>query len=372
MVKGNAIMRKERNIGIDLLRIVSMCMIIMIHMNGYGKASENIDAFSLRYFSAQMLSFLITCSVNCYALISGFVNCAKTEEKNRFHNFLRLWCRVLFYSVVIMFIFKGLYPSEITIRQMLEAFFPAMSMQYWYFTFYIPVWVLSPYLNALLWEKDIISMRKLIASLFILFTFIPWIFQTDWFGLNGGFSPFWLIILYLFGMWIRKELDCKESWFRHCKKRYLLLGVCVLIMIQMAIRFGLDRIGAMVDTENILMHDFSSYTSPFVVAEAVMLTFLFARLKFSTDKTRTMIDKMSAASFGVYLIHDNQFIRDYIMMDKLTGIGQLNSIFYLVAMVGGGIGIYVCCSMVELLRGWIFRKIGIMWNNMRECIFVDE
>lgn len=369
MVKGN-IMRKERNIGIDLLRIVSMCMIIMIHMNGYGKASENIDAFSLNCFLAQILNFLIACSVNCYALISGFVNCAKMEEKNSLHQFLKLWWQVLFYSIVIMLVFKGLYPDEISKRQTLEAFLPATSIQYWYFTFYIPVLFLMPYLNFFIEKINIFSMRKMIGLLFILFSLIPWIFQTDWFGLKGGFSTFWLIILYLFGGWIRKELDYKESWLKVCQTRCLLLVLGALIMIQIILRFGLDRIGVMIGTENILMHDFSSYTSPFVVAEAVALTLLFARLKFPGDKIRTLISKMGATSFGVYLIHDNQFIRNYVMMDKLTGIGQLNSIVYLAAMVGIAIGIYVCCSIIELLRAWIFRRIGIMWNN--HCTFIDE
>ena len=41
----------RRNVGIDLLRIVSMCMIIVIHMNSYGKASEMIDVFFFQVFS---------------------------------------------------------------------------------------------------------------------------------------------------------------------------------------------------------------------------------------------------------------------------------------------------------------------------------
>lgn len=34
-----------------------MCMIIMIHMNGYGKASEMIDAFSFKYFLSKGIIF---------------------------------------------------------------------------------------------------------------------------------------------------------------------------------------------------------------------------------------------------------------------------------------------------------------------------
>lgn len=34
-------MGNKRNAGIYLLRIISMCMIIVKHMNGYGKVSES-------------------------------------------------------------------------------------------------------------------------------------------------------------------------------------------------------------------------------------------------------------------------------------------------------------------------------------------
>lgn len=363
-------MRKERNIGIDLLRIVSMCMIIMIHMNGYGKASENIDAFSLKHFVAQALGFLVACAVNSYALISGFVNCTKTTKQNSFYSFFRLWGQVLFYSVLIMLIFKSLYPDEISIRQMIEAFFPAMSMQYWYFTFYIPVLLLMPYFNFFLEKIDICFIRKMIALLFLLFSVIPWVCQTDWFGLDGGFSTFWLIILYLLGAWIRKEMDNPDSWMVRCKKRYLFLILCVLVGGQVILRNGLDIIGIMLGKENGLMHSFGSYTSPFMVAEAIVLILLFAKLQFPHDRMQTFISKMGAASFGVYLMHDNQFVRQYILIDNLSGIGQLNTVMYLVAMVGTAIVIYISCALLELVRGWIFKNVGSIWGKQRA--FIDE
>lgn len=362
-------MRKERNIGIDLLRIVSMCMIIMIHMNGYGKASENIDAFSLRYFVAQTLSFLIACAVNCYALISGFVNGSKTTKQNSFYSFFRLWGQVLFYSVLIMLIFKSLYPDEISLRQMIEAFFPAMSMQYWYFTFYIPVLLLIPYLNFLVEKMDICFMRKMIALLFLLFSVIPWVCQTDWFGLDGGFSAFWLIILYLFGAWIRKEMDNHDSWIVSCKKRYLLLILCGLVVGQVILRYGLDRIGIMLGKENGLMHSFVNSTSPFIVGEAIVLFLLFANLKIQNEKWKRVIVRLGTASFGVYLIHDNQFVRNYILMDKLLEIGELNTVLYFIVMIGIAVSIYICCAIVELIRGWIFKKVS---SYGKQRAFIDE
>ena len=347
----------KRNAGIDLLRIVSMCMIIVIHMNGYGKASEMIDVFSLKYFLAQMIAFFVTCSVNVYAMISGYVGGTKTVSDNSARKFLKLWSWVLFYSVVLMMLFKIIYPEQISRRQMMESVFPAMSMQYWYFTHYIPALFLIPYLNILIAKIDITSMRKLVSLLFLLFSVIPWTFQTDWFGLDGGFSAFWLIILYLFGAWFRKEMAETNSLFAKWKKSRLLFVLAGLILIQVLFRYILDRMGTILGTERRLMHDFSSYTSPFVVMEACVMVVLIAKLEISQMRCSTIISKIGATSFGVYLIHDNQFVRQYIMIDRFVGIGQLNSIVFVLAVLGCAVGIYVCCAIVELLRKFIGRGI---------------
>ncbi len=348
----------KRNTGIDLLRIVSMCMIIVIHMNGYGKASELIDVFSFKYFLSQAIAFFVACSVNVYAMISGFVGGGRTDHKSSIRRFLKLWLHVFFYSILFMLVFKAMYPAEISKRQMLEAALPAMSMQYWYFTFYIPVLFLIPYLNQMISNMDIVIMRGLIAMLFLFFSAIPWIFQTDWFGLDGGFSVFWLIILYLFGAWLRKESEMMDSTLARCRKFWLSICIAGLIVVQVLLRYMLDKLGETMGVDSGIMHAFNSYTSPFIVLEACAMVILFGKMKLSDRKKSSQwITELGAASFGVYLIHDNQFFREYIIMDHLVNIGQFNIMAYVMTMIGVSIGIYAGCAVVELIRKYIGCKI---------------
>lgn len=354
----------RRNIGIDLLRIISMCMIIVIHMNGYGKASEMIDAFSFKYFLSKGIIFLTACSVNIYAMISGFVGGSKTVHGGSIRKFLKLWFQVLFYSILLMLIFKLLHPEEVDRRQMLACVFPALSMQYWYFTFYIPVLFFMPYLNLLSAKLTISAMRKFIALLFLFFSVIPWIFQTDWFGLNGGFSAFWLMILYLFGAWLRQESELTDSPLAKCRKTWLLFGLAGLVLIQVLLRYALDKVETV--TGNRLMHAFSSYTSPFIVLEACIMVIIFGRMKLQETKKLRWISRLSPASFGVYLIHDNQFVRKYIMLERLTGIGRLNPIAYIMAMSGCAVVIYICCALAELLRSFAVDGMEQLYARIRQ------
>ena len=45
--------KKEKNISIEILRIVSMLMIIVLHFFSYTNATENLQVFSIKYFATE-------------------------------------------------------------------------------------------------------------------------------------------------------------------------------------------------------------------------------------------------------------------------------------------------------------------------------
>ena len=65
--------KPQRNYGIDLLRIVSMIMIVTLHVLGKGGVLKNTVPLSYRYEVAWFLETASYCAVNCYAINSGYV-----------------------------------------------------------------------------------------------------------------------------------------------------------------------------------------------------------------------------------------------------------------------------------------------------------
>ena len=65
--------KRERNYGIDLLRIVSMLMVVVLHVLGQGGVLKTSTPLSIGYSVAWILEIAAYCAVNCYALISGYV-----------------------------------------------------------------------------------------------------------------------------------------------------------------------------------------------------------------------------------------------------------------------------------------------------------
>lgn len=96
------------------------------------------------------------------------------------------------------------------------------------------------------------------------------------------------------------------------------------------------------------------------------MVLLFGRLKLSETKKVRWITELGTASFGVYLIHDNQFVREHIMMDRLEGIGRLNPAAYTLAMLGCAVGIYICCAVVELLRRHAVNSMNYLYTRIRQ------
>ena len=69
----NALVKKEqRNYGIDLLRIVSMIMIVTLHVCGQGGLLSINTSFHKK-FAIDFFETSSFCAVNCYGMISGYV-----------------------------------------------------------------------------------------------------------------------------------------------------------------------------------------------------------------------------------------------------------------------------------------------------------
>ena len=91
-------MQTKRNIGIDLLKIVSMLMIVTLHMLGHGGVLDNMPPMSRCYQVAWLIEIACYGAVNCYALASGFLTARCNIRK-----LMELWLQVMFYSLLINF-----------------------------------------------------------------------------------------------------------------------------------------------------------------------------------------------------------------------------------------------------------------------------
>jgi surface polysaccharide O-acyltransferase-like enzyme len=132
----NVLKTTQRDYGIDLLRIISMLMIVTVHVIGQGGILTAAAPFSMQYESAWMLMSFALVSVNCFVLITGYVYYCK---QTRYYRLATLWIEVLFYSILVMVLIYFMFPSEFGFENFWKAVIPTFYTngqfsRYWFFT----------------------------------------------------------------------------------------------------------------------------------------------------------------------------------------------------------------------------------------------
>lgn len=205
-------MEKIRNSGVDLLRILAMCGIIGLHVLNNGGVLENLNVGSFKYYIVLLFTCLCYTSVDIFGIITGWLYSERKSIKNS--RIIELWSVVLFYCLVIpsiFYIFNLYNIRRLGITEMIKSYFPILDGRYWYIVCYTFLFFIIPYINLFIDSLTKEKFKKFLVIVFILLSILPNIcFLVDFFKINNGYSPFWLIYLYMLGAYIKKYVDVKN------------------------------------------------------------------------------------------------------------------------------------------------------------------
>ena len=95
------------------------------------------------------------------------------------------------------------------------------------------------------------------------------------------------------------------------------------------------------------------YNNPFVVIQTIAYFAFFGTLSIKSK----LINKISALTIGVYLIHDNNFVRALIYDALKINNGPIYSYKFIIYVIIISIVIYICCLIIEWLRQLLFKFV---------------
>ncbi len=341
-------MGQKRNYGIDLLRIVATLMVIILHILGVGGVIYTIDATSPIYEVAWFMEFLAYCAVNCYALISGYVG---VDSKFKISNIIQLWLQVVATTVGITVCF-GIFGAEVTKENVLQAILPVAKQTYWYFTAYFCVFWLSPFLAKMVKNMGKKSAYGFLICTMVLFSLMPTFMKTDMFFLRSGYTASWLVILYVVGGIVKTyfvEMKIKRLWLVFCYLGSTILTLGAKLMIE----WMSTKTGFSMYESNFLMN----YNSPTIVLAALSLLLLFKDMR--VERGSKVIAFFAPFTFGIYIIHVQPYVWNYIMANRFVGLTKLHPIVLIVAVLGIAAAIFIICSIIEFIRISVFKLIRI-------------
>lgn len=342
-------MGKSRRSGIELLRILAILFIIISHYSYHG-------GLGTVGFLPTVNQIIVNCG-SCFgklmcavfALISGyFLITSEASYSKHYKKIIPLIAEMMFYSVLIFAFFVVFGKAELTPINIIKALFP-MFWGCWYVVYYIIIYIFVPFINRWIKATDEKTLRLLIFAFVVVWSVVPTFTLDAW-----SFSQLAFFVVYYFiGAYIRLYRDKPVS------KKNCVIVIAVTVMLMMLSTTLFLFVGAYFDSEKIIKNSsyFCGYDSVLVIPCAIALLLYFKDLKFES----TLVNAIAASVLGIYLIHENDYMRHFLWTEICPNADYINSFaIYLQGLVKI-VAVFAGCLLVDLVRE---RTVGRLFNKM--------
>ena len=328
----------SRNYGIDLLRLYSMFLIVILHVCGHGGVLASAQGAS--WATAWLLEIGAYCSVNCFALISGFAAYSEEERPYAYRKFIPFWLRVFVYSFAITFAAQLIKPP-LQWSALTRAALPVVHRQYWYVCAYTGVFFLIPFLNRLVRGCSKRDCAVLLFTIFVLFSLGSC--YSDPFILQKGSSFAWLAILYLAGACLKKcglpQALPHKIWL------VLLAGVWGLTWLWKC-------------WSPIVPNLMINYVSPAFLLLSICYVCFFSGLSIG-PRLQKLVRFLSPAAFGVYLIHVHPIVYNGLIKDAFSGFASSGPLLLAGKVLAAALVIFIVCLAADRMLLYVFQWIRV-------------
>lgn len=334
-----------------------MVFIVLWHIISKGTIIEDSGNIAIATVF-KMLKYVLIIHVNSFVIVMGYFQYGSRFKLSKLFSLI---FEVLFYSITIFIIlYKFGYISDVNLTTKINVFIPFSSVDYWFISSYLIVYLLSDYINILLKNLNHNQLKKLIITCFMIFSVIPFVTGMRLIQ-NNGYNFFHFIFLYIIGAYLR-QYPLKENYIFNKMniKLYRLIMIIGFFMCSsysyFLFTFAVNNlhIGNLFNhISSILLMSQDSYASPIVIIQTVCYFEFFRTLKIKSN----VINFISSCVFGIYLFHENTYLR--AVMYKLFEFG--NEVIYgrkiylqiLVCLII----IFVVGMLIEIIRKLLVKTI---------------
>lgn len=280
-------MKKLRQSNIELLRIISMLLVLMVHADftSIGTPSRDLMLVSPGQFTFRVLvEFLSVLCVDIFVVISGWFSIRLSVRGLCNYLWQCLYFSAGIYAVMLLCGMVSLSPGGI-----FGIFY--LDKGEWFVKAYLALMILAPVLNAFVDRASRKQMETVLIAFFIFQTIFSFRGAAEF--IQAGYPTFSFIGLYLLARYMRI--------YRHNIPTPHLVGVFIGSVLANAAVFSADVYFRTDFATGICM----SYANPLVIIGAMSLTILFSRLDLGTNK---VINYISGSCFAVYLLHCSSWL----------------------------------------------------------------
>lgn len=327
------IQKNQRNSAIELLRILSMAMIVLSHICCHSGFDIVYSTLTVNRLFVQF-GYLGNLGVALFLLISGYF-----RSSFRVRALSRMLGQVWFYSITLFLLCRFVFGYDLYNADMLwQVFLPTIFDEYWFFTAYISLFLLSPFINTLLDHLTRQQLRTMLILMTLLWVVLPTL--TEKYLYAAELPQF--LLYYCLGAYLRLYPDnCfrKKSlgWAAAIGSMAVLYGLTVVLGY--CERFTPEAFGASVR--------FYDRNSLLILGAALGM---FSLAAYSKPFVSPWINTLGSCAFGVYLIHDNPVVRELLWKNWLHWGAYFGSGSFIPRLICSVILVYTVCTAMECLR----------------------
>ena len=352
----------QRNSNIELLRILLMIFVITSHFNGM--ACHILDRYTegFGYYFTRIIQSFAVCAVDCFILISGyFFSYNKKIKIQKIVDILFIVIGIALFN----FVLRSIIEKTFSLKSLVASFIP----QNYYATFYIILYLLSPFITKLFDSfKNQKQATIFMAIILFLFSVFPFTFEfamkvtgltfgglhtIDAFnGSGSGYTIVNFLLLFFVGSYLNRYKIV-------IKKSFLVIGYLASFFVIFILY-------------SFVKHSASSYASPFVITNALCLFLLFSKLNFSNN----FINYVSKATFGVFCMHTSSMFNN-VIFPKLELYPNIHTNVWggvIINSLVAILGMTAICYAIDLVLRLIIKPVRkILYNNklINKGIYVE-
>lgn len=325
---------------IELLRIISMLFIVFSHYTVHnGIANPSLSIGFNRFFLE--VTILGNIGVILFVLISGYF--LIDSDKFKLKKLLKIILQVWVYSSLIYIIFCISGLTDFSIKGLIKNIFPITFKQYWFATAYVVLYIFHPFIN-----KFLKSLSKREYQLFLIISLTMFSIIVSCIGMGSDFygnELIQFIMFYSIGGYLKKH----KLFSKKRNSIILISSICILILSVISV----DLLSVKFPSLGKYANHFYDRNSIVAIAFSVSLFNYFINKKSFNNK---FINLISSATFGVYLIHDNNYIRSFLWNDIFHNKDYVSSNMILLhVLISVGL-VFIVCVLIDLIRQKLIEK----------------
>lgn len=330
----------QRRSNIELLRLISMLMIVAHHYVVNSGLLSCIDIQNNLHFKDYFLlvfGWAGKTGINIFVIITGYFMCTSNITRKKFG---KLLAEIYFYKIILWSIFLLTRYEPFSIKGFLDMIFPFFTIADNFTSCFLLFYLLIPFINKLiqaLTEKEHFWLMMWCMGVYV---FLPSFTKAN---IRFNYVT-WFSILFIIASYIRLY---PKDWFGNFKITGMLMAVSLILSwASVAVLATLSRmVGKNIGISYFFVSDSNKILA---LATGVSAFLFFKNIKIGYNK---IINTIAASTFGVLLIHANSdTMRRWLWKDTFNNVGAYESGDAVIHAVVSVILIYAVCTVVDIFR----------------------